>query len=367
MNYLRYYLGALMVIAGITGFIIGGPWVWLGLATFIPLLVLDSLFKADFNHYDIKIEWLAEIPLYLHLFLMIGLYASFTHWMMLEQQTAQPISLALLFGAAFSLGWLGTVPTLPVNHELLHRRNPVGRLFATLIGTFYFDPTRDVSHIHTHHIHLGTARDSDTCPRGYSVYRFVPTAVYGSLKDFFEMEAMRCKKTGNSLFSPIGRLMKAIYQISILLGLIFWFAGLTAALVALCGMIISRTWVEALNYYQHYGLIRVEGKKYNSQHIWNHLNPIGRMMSFELTNHNDHHMDSYAPYYKLKPKTDGPQMPSVLLCFAAGLIPPVWFKFIAKPRLKDWDFNHATPEERELAREANKKAGWPDWLAEAKG
>ena len=34
-------------------------------------------------------------------------------------------------------------------------------------------------------------------------------------------------------------------------------------------------------------------------------------------------------------------------------------------RLRDWDLHHATPAERELAREANRKAGWPDWLAEA--
>ena len=30
-------------------------------------------------------------------------------------------------------------------------------------------------------------------------------------------------------------------------------------------------------------------------------------------------------------------MPSLFLCFATGLIPPVWFRYIAQPRLKDWD------------------------------
>ncbi len=365
MNYLRYYLGAAIVIAGIIGFLLGDAWVWLGLATFIPLLMIDVIAKKDLKRYDANIDWLAELPLYLHLFLMVALYAAFVHWMMLEQQIGQPPSLILLIGAAFSLGWLGAVPSLPVNHELMHRRSSIGQLFATLIGTFYFDPTRDVAHVHTHHIHLGTAKDSDTCPRGYTVYRFIPVAIFGSLKDFFEMESVRCKKTKRSLFAPTGRVMQAIYQIAVLLGLVFWFAGLTATVVAVCAMLISRMLVEAFNYYQHYGLVRVEGKKYDSQHIWNHLYPMSRTISFEITNHNDHHMDSYAPYYKLKPKADGPQMPSLFLCFAAGLIPPIWFKYIAKPRLKNWDFNHATAEEKVLAREANKKAGWPDWLNES--
>jgi len=35
------------------------------------------------------------------------------------------------------------------------------------------------------------------------------------------------------------------------------------------------------------------------------------------------------------------------------------------PRLKNWDLNFASPAERVLAREANRRAGWPDWLAEA--
>jgi xylene monooxygenase subunit 1 (EC 1.14.15.-) len=72
---------------------------------------------------------------------------------------------------------------------------------------------------------------------------------------------------------------------------------------------------------QHYGLVRVEGKKYDSQHIWNHLKPISRTISFEITNHNDHHMDSYAPYYKLKPKADGPQMTEPILVFRHGVNP----------------------------------------------
>ena len=57
-------------------------------------------------------------------------------------------------------------------------------------------------------------------------------------------------------------------------------------------------------------------------------------------------------------------LPSVFICFMSALIPPVWHQLIIKPALKEWDIRHASPEERELAREANRKAGWEDWLAE---
>jgi alkane 1-monooxygenase len=45
-----------------------------------------------------------------------------------------------------------------------------------------------------------------------------------------------------------------------------------------------------------------------------------------------------------------------------GMIPPLWFRYIAMPRLRDWDQRFASTEERELARAANARAGWPDWF-----
>ena len=86
------------------------------------------------------------------------------------------------------------------------------------------------------------------------------------------------------------------------------------------------------------------------------------MVGFELTNHADHHINSYQPYYKLIPHREGIILPSVFVCFFAALIPPVWEALIIKPALKRWDMEFATPGERQLAREQNKAAGWEDWF-----
>ena len=56
----------------------------------------------------------------------------------------------------------------------------------------------------------------------------------------------------------------------------------------------------------------------------------------------------------------------VVLWGIAAFFPPIWNRVI-QPRLKDWDLNHANADERALAREANRRAGWPDWLGEAPG
>lgn len=76
-------------------------------------------------------------------------------------------------------------------------------------------------------------------------------------------------------------------------------------------------------------------------------------------------MDQQVPFHRLEPDRDAPQMPSIALCFLAALVPPLWTRLIAQPRLRHWDLHYATPEERALAAQANAAAGWPDWLAGA--
>ena len=362
MDYLRYYLATAVVLCGFVGFYWGGYWVFLGVGTFIPLLIMDTLLPYDHRPREIRYPILADIPLYLHVLLMFMVYASYIGWAASAGSSTVPITAGQWLGAVLTLGWLGAVPTLPVNHELMHRRGRIPRACATILGTFYADPTRDVAHVHTHHIHLATPKDSDTARRGETVYGFVFRATAGSFKDFFQLEKESCTRRNAGLFSPRGRILRALLQVAILLGACAWFSGSAAALAALAGTIVAKLLVEMFNYYQHYGLVRVLGSNYGQQHLWNHLKPVSRQLAFEITNHNDHHMDSYLPFYRLQPKVEGPQMPSIFLCFLAGLIPPLWFSYIAQPRLKNWDLEHATGEERELAREANRVAHWPDWL-----
>ncbi len=139
-------------------------------------------------------------------------------------------------------------------------------------------------------------------------------------------------------------------------------AGPWAAVVAVGAMMIAKALVEGFNYFQHFGLIRVEGAPIQLHHAWNHLGMIVRPLGSEITNHIHHHLNSYTPFYQLKPEPAAPQMPSLFLCFALGLIPHLWFSLIAKPRLENWDRRFASPQERQLAMAANQRAGWKQWL-----
>ena len=76
-------------------------------------------------------------------------------------------------------------------------------------------------------------------------------------------------------------------------------------------------------------------------------------------------MPSFLAFHELKPDLKWIPMPSVFVCFFSALIPPVWHNLVIKPALKRWDNELASPEERALAREQNRRAGWPDWFDEA--
>jgi len=106
----------------------------------------------------------------------------------------------------------------------------------------------------------------------------------------------------------------------------------------------------------------VPGNRHESRHSWSHLTPVVRAVAFEITNHHHHHRSPQVPFYELIPDPKSPQMPSALLCFLLALIPPLWERWVAIPRLRHWDQHYASKEELTLAAAANAAAGWPGQL-----
>lgn len=333
---------------------------WAGAETFPVLMVFDLVLPADHAPRRIVSPILVDLPLYLHLPMMLLLYAAFAVSVL---SGGNPLSGAegtvwQLLGSIASIAWLSSVPTLPVSHEFWHRRHWLPRFIAKVLDTFYGDPTRATAHIITHHIHLDTPADTDTPYRGQNVYSFVWQAGSSAYLDAFRAEREMLQKRGLSPWNWRNGTYFAILlflSVPLTMGLV---AGPLAALVALVSMMIARFLVEIFNYTQHYGLIRIEGGPVELRHAWNHLGMIVRPLGVEITNHINHHLDSYTQFYRLQPEKDAPQMPSIFVCFLFALVPPLWNRFIARPRLQDWDRRFASPAELELAVAANARAGW---------
>lgn len=367
MSILRYYVMPGTTFVGALGFVIGGNWIWLAAATYVILMAIDVILPSDTKARNFKgPKWQADLPLYLQAPAMIALYAAFLWWVTHGFNAAAPFAELQVIGAVLGIGWLSAVPTLPIAHELWHRRHWFPRLVARLIGTFYMDPAKDVGHNLGHHIYIGTSKDADTPERGQSIYRFVVKARLASWRDTFNASAESLRRRGRSPWN----IRNVSYQ-QILLPIalaIFCFAigGPLAGGIAVASMVAANFYMEGLNYMQHYGQIRTEDEDIQLHHAWNHLGAVVRPLGCEITNHINHHKDSYIRFEELEAEPEAPQMPSLFVCFLAGLVPPVWQNFIAKPRLREWDNKFATPEERAVAREVNKRIGWPDWFEDDK-
>lgn len=160
-----------------------------------------------------------------------------------------------------------------------------------------------------HHIHVATTKDGDTAPRGTSLYAFTPKAVLVSTRESWGSECDNQEKMGKTRWGIGHRLWKAILAQAIFQSIVFAIGGWSAVAVALPAMVAARFWVENFNYLQHYGLIRVEGSPIARRHVWNRLKPLSRTLGFEITNHADHHTNSYALFHQLKPDQQWIPMP----------------------------------------------------------
>jgi len=356
-DYLRYYLSPITISIAVVGLYLGGGYVWLGLVTLPALALGDALLPRDLAVRRMNSEVLAFIPV-----IMSSLLAFATYALLAWQVGTVGLTPFNILGAILTTGWIATIVGVPAFHELFHRRNPFLRKLGLCLQVMYMDATREIAHVVGHHIEVDTSRDSDTARRGESLYFFGLKAMRGSFLMSLKMESDGLEKKGKGRWSSGHRVWRALAGLIAFEGIMFMFGGWAGVAACFVGLLLARFLLETFNYFQHYGQVRVIGSSIEKRHVWNHLGMLSRAMTFEITNHADHHLNPYLAYYELKPDKDAVVLPNVFLCFMAALVPPLWHRLIIMPALKEWDMR-ATPEEQALARVQNKEAGWPDWFA----
>lgn len=356
-EYLKYYLAPLTQLAAIWGLVVGGDLVWIGV-TWLPLLALiDSMLPDDLSARKMRSKGWAYVPIWLSAVLGPAIYVALA-WSLAHND----LSALQMVGAVLSTAWLSVLPLVPASHELYHARGRFGKFVGRYVQVCFLDPTRMEAHVVGHHIDVGTSLDSDTALRGETLYNFSPRAVVKSTIHAQNIMSEALARKGHARWSIRHPLWRALLAQVLFQGALWLIGGWPAVAAAVAAMLTARLWVESFNYFQHYGQVRVVGAPIEKRHVWNHFKPLSRLTAFEITNHADHHLNSYAAYYQLVPHKESIRMPSVFVCFFFALLPPIWFNWIIKPALKRWDLEFANAEERQLAAEQNRRAGWEEWL-----
>ncbi len=352
-EYAKYYLGPLTQLLTALGFVLGGHYVWIGIAFFPAMAIIDAVLPRDLAVRKMRNRRAAYVPVWLSTVFGPLLFVAMAWGVAHHDLTTWQ-----LIGAGLSCVWMSVLPLVPAAHELYHARNPIGKTVARYSQVVFLDCTRMEAHVVGHHIDVATPDDTDTAWRGENMYRFAVRAVIGSTVLAQKIESDALVKRGLPRWSIQHKLWRAIAAQVIFQAIVFAIGGATALIVSIGAVLGARYIVENFNYFQHYGLVRVPGSPIQKRHLWNHLGTLTRLVGFEITNHADHHLNSYQPYYELKPDTTAIPMPSVFTCYMAALVPPLWFHWIIRPALVRWDREFASAEERRVADEQNRRAGW---------
>lgn len=247
------------------------------------------------------------------------------------------LSTVQALGLLLSVGVVTGGQGITIAHELGHRRSVVDRLLAKLLLTTVCYGHFHIEHNRGHHARVATPDDPATARLGENLYGFVPRAIAGSWVSAWRLETTRLRRRDEACFSHHNQMLWFIAVPALLalaLGLAF---GLQAALF-FCGQaVVAFSLLEAINYVEHYGLVRSAAggtlERVTPRHSWNSSQRLSNACLINLQRHADHHADPTRPYPLLRHHDDSPQLPTgypgmVLV----ALVPPLWFR-IMNPRV----------------------------------
>ena len=260
-------------------------------------------------------------------------------------------------GAAFSVGGVLGVSGISAAHELTHRTaNPLDMWFGRWDFALSFGGNFATEHVYGHHKQLGYPGIDTVSPkRGVGFYEFLFVGGWKQWRDGFLIEKKRLNGAGKSWLSVRNRVLHAWTRGAVIVGLVFFIAGMKGFLVWLGAAAFSKYILEGLNFFSHYGLIRLEGEKITTRNTFSSFNPLSNHFTFNLGRHGSHH-EFDRPYYlhQYKPMPESPYGYLTMTFFS--WIPPLFWSHMI-PMLRDWDDNWATPAELNVINDHNRESG----------
>ena len=254
---------------------------------------------------------------------------------------------ALIIQSSLLMGTLGVV----AGHELTHRiKSKFDMLIGNWLLAFSWDCTFAIEHVYGHHKHACLPEDPASAQKNENIYLFILKAIYNEHVDGWKIEIDRVKKQELNPFSFHNRMIIGYLRSLIITLMIFSATGFIGILYFLLCAFVTKCFLEAINYIEHYGLVRVRGSRVEMKHSWNSNHFISSIFLYNVTRHSDHHRLAKLKFWELHPCPDSaPMTPyGYLSMLYLVLITPFLYKKIMNKKLIDWDVNYANDEERKL-------------------
>lgn len=234
-------------------------------------------------------------------------------------------------GIALSIGVLGGVG-INTAHEMGHKKDELERwlskitLAQTFYGHFYIEHNRG------HHVRVATPEDPASSRFGETFWGFWPRSVWGSLKSSWNLEATRMKRLNRLVLHPSNDVVNAWLMTVVLFGVTIAIFGTAVIPYLIIQAIYGFTFLETVNYLEHYGLLRqkVAGGRYERctpKHSWNSDHLVTNIFLYHLQRHSDHHANPTRRYQTLRSMDGAPNLPSgYATMLTLAYFPPLWRK-----------------------------------------
>jgi alkane 1-monooxygenase len=253
-----------------------------------------------------------------------------TAWALIVVST-QALPAVSIIGLVLSIGTLNGVLGFTVAHECIHHRQRLDRFAGHLLlfqnGYLHYA----IEHLHGHHVYGCTPEDPHTARLNESLYAFIIRSVGATWKNAWRIEQRLGKKRaahGSHRVITLCLLQLCLY------GEVFLILGPLALLFLVAQALIAIFLLHAVDYLQHYGLMRQEiaaGKyeRTRPMHAWATGDHIDQFNLFQLDKHADHHLHPSRHYEQLVAHDTSPQLPMgyagmILL----ALYPKAWFRTV---------------------------------------
>jgi NAD(P)H-flavin reductase/ferredoxin len=371
-DYLKFTLFHAVGLAAAAALVAGGAWITACLlAVLVFYIVGDAVCGNDtatpqYRHPGVLTAalWLALPLLALVVFAAVwgastgdplGLGAWVASWSGHDVLAARDATSLLHRTSAVALTGLmiGMVGTIPA-HELTHRTwDRVSMLIGRWLLAFSFDTVFAIEHVYGHHRYVSTTEDPATAPRGRNVYHHIVSSTIKGNLSAWKIETRSLRRRGLAVVSVHNAMLRG-HLMSLGLVALAWALGGAAAagFFVLCAL-WGKALLEIVNYMEHYGMVRDPATPVQPRHSWNTTRRISSWSMFNLTRHSHHHAQGEVPFHELQPFPDAPTMiGGYLTTLVMAMIPPLWHHLMA-PRLRQWDREFASADERVLAQRAD--------------
>ena len=306
----RAHLMSLLIPSAALAYVWSGPHPWYIAPLFIvPFAIFQWIDVRPRYEMRQPVEPLPEAPFDALVYALTGIHflILFGLVVLFSQQQVFSIDMVMIFVIVGGNSGFSIITA----HELIHRKNKLDQTLGRLLLCTVLYEHFYTEHLRGHHVRVGTAADPATARFGERFEAFFRRTVPGQFKSAWRIESRRLGDESMRLWDRRmlqHRCLQGLvveWSLVLAVGLIF---GPVACLAYVFQAFMAVRLLEAVNYFEHWGLVRT-GRRVRPADSWDTHSWFTYYGLIGLSRHADHHAYPSRPYQQLRVWEEAPVLP----------------------------------------------------------